>query len=38
MTDNIVASVLTKNKWNTYGVYPEYVNIGNFLVVLITWE
>ena len=35
VTDNIVASVLTINKW--HGVYPEYVIIGNFLVVLITW-
>ena len=23
VTDNIVASVLTKNKWHAHGVYPE---------------
>ena len=30
MTDKIVASVFTKNRWHVDGVYPEYVIIKNF--------
>ena len=30
MTDTIAGSVFTKNKWNTHGVYPEYVIIRYF--------
>ena len=38
MTDKIVASVFTKNKWPAHGVYPNYVIIRNVLLVLIiTW-
>ena len=36
LTDNIVASVPTKNECDDHGVYPKCVIIGNFLVVLIT--
>ena len=35
VTDIIVASVFTKNKWHAHGVYSEYVTIRMFLVVLI---